>query len=128
MALLALLLLAAVPVIAWRIGRVRAPRRTWLIAGIAFGLVVSPLSLGLYSTYFVGLLPSGLLGLASILFHGAPGYHLAVWLNLVPSHEVVSGAGYAYVEILNGIFWATVYGLFGAIIDWGLSSRPRKLA
>ena len=47
--------------IAWRIARAHTPRHTWSITGIALGFVISPLSLGLYSTYFVGLLPTGVL-------------------------------------------------------------------
>jgi hypothetical protein len=115
---LLLLLLAVVPVVAWRFSRRRAPAHVWAITGVAFGLVISPLSLGLYSTYFIGVLPTGLLGLLSTLFHGSPGYDAAVWLGLVPSHEVVSGVGHVYVEVLSGAFWAVVYGLLGATIDW----------
>ena len=128
MALLALLLLVAVPVAAWRIARSRAPRHKWCITGAAFGLVVSPLSLGLYSTYFAGLLPIGLVGLPSVLFHGAPGYHAAIWLGLVSSHEIVSGLGHVYVEVLNGVFWAAAYGVLGVLIDWARSQPTSKVA
>ena len=116
--LLLLLLLAAVPVLAWRIARRRAPSHIWAIVGATFGFVVSPFSLGLYATYFAGVLYTGLLGLASMLFHGAPGYHAALWLGLVPPGEVVSGLGHVYVELLNGMIWAVAYGLLGAIVDW----------
>ena len=123
MSLLALLLLALVPLGAWRYAHVHAPRYVWCVTGASFGAVVSPLSMGLYSTYFFGPfgLPTGMLGLMSTLFHGPPGFHLAHWLGLVP-YDVVSGAGHVYIELLNGVAWGVLYGLLGAIIDW---LRPR---
>ena len=119
MFMLALLLLALVPLMAFRYARSRAPRHIWLTTGAAFGAIVSPLSLGLYSTYFVGPLglPTGMLGLVSTLFHGAPGYDLSIWLGLV-SAGVVSGVGHAYVELVNGVIWAALYGLLGCALDW----------
>jgi hypothetical protein len=127
MALLALLL-ALLPVVAWRYARTHIPRHTWLITGFAFGLVVSPLSLGLYATYFVSPLgfPTGMLGLVSMLFHGAPGYQTAIWLGLLPSHEVISGWSTVYVEVLNGIIWAPVYGIVGFVADWGVDAYSQK--
>jgi hypothetical protein len=130
MLLLLLILLAIVPLATWRYARRHAPRHLWMATGIAFGLIVSPLSLGLYSTYFAGPFgfPTGMLGLASTLFHGAPGYELAIWLRLLPSHQVVSGAGNFYVELLNGVIWAFVYGFVGAMVDWQRNRRnTRKL-
>jgi hypothetical protein len=118
-----------VPLAAWLIARKRAPSHTWAIVGAAFGFIISPFSLGLYATYFAGILYTGLLGLASTLFHGAPGYHVALWLGVVPSGEVVSGVGHLYVELLNGVIWAIAYGFLGATVDW-LRARgsARKLA
>jgi len=130
MALLTLLLLAVVPIVSWLYARAHAPRHIWLITGATFGLVISPLSLGLYSTYFLSPfgLPTGMLGLASTLFHGAPGYHVALWLGLVPSHEAVSGRGSFYIELLNGVIWAMAYGLFGFIVDWVRLAHSRTVA
>jgi hypothetical protein len=74
-----LLLLVVIPLAAWRYARKHTPRHTWLFVGIAVGSVISPLSLGLYSTYFLGPLgfPTGMLGLVSSIFHGLPGYQFA---------------------------------------------------
>jgi hypothetical protein len=57
-----------------------------------------------------------------------PGITQPSGFGLVPSHEVVSGVGYAYIEILNGVFWAVVYGFLGAVIDWARLARARKVA
>ena len=127
MPLLLLLLFAVVPWVAWRYARTHTPRYVGLVTGAAFGLVISPFSLGLYATYFAGPfgLPTGMLGLVSTLFHGPPGFHAAHWLGLVPSNEVASGVGSIYVEVLNGLFWATVYGALGLVVDWLRLVRSR---
>ena len=119
MMLFALLVLAFVPILVWRYARSHAPRHGWLATGASLGVVISPLSLGLYSTFFLGPfgLPTGMVGLVSVLFHGAPGFHLAQWLELVP-HGVVSGKSHVYVELLNGVIWAVSYGLVGFVADW----------
>jgi len=130
MALLALLLLAIVPVAAWHLARVHVPSHVYLITGVAFGLVISPLSLGLYSTYFISPFgfPTGMLGLVSVMFHGAPGFHASVLLGLVPRGEVVSGIGHIYVELFNGILWGVVYGSLGFLVDRFRGAYPRRVA
>ena len=129
MAQLALLLLAFVPIMVWGQSRTRAPHHTWLATGVALGSIISPLSIGLYSTYFVGPLglPTGMLGLVSSLFHGAPGYKAALWLGYQPN-PVVSGFDHVFIEFLNGTFWASVYGLFGFALDWFRSMHSRRVA
>lgn len=117
--LLLLLLLAIVPLLAFRYARRHHPDRVFLISGIALGLVISPLSLGLYATFFipyVGLVP-GILGLMSSMFHGAPGYTLAVTLGIIPSRQVVSGVGHIYLTAIDAAVWAVVYGGLGWLID-----------
>ena len=130
MSLLALLLFAVVPFSAWWYARAHAPQAIWLATGAAFGMVVSPLSLGLYSTFFLSPLglPTGMLGLVSTLFHGPSGFHMARWLGLLPSQDVVSGVGHFYVEVLNGLFWAVVYGSLGFVIDRVRIAHSRKVA
>jgi hypothetical protein len=131
-ALLLLILFAFVPYAAWRYVRSRHPSHVWLVTGVAFGAVVSPLSTGLYATFFLGPfgLPTGIVGLLSALFHGTPGYDLALWLGLVQAGHVVSGfLENLLVELLNAIVWAVAYGLLGALIDWSRShpKLPRSV-
>ena len=130
MELLALLVLAAVPLAGAWYARAYAPRHTWLFTGVALGLVISPLSTGLYSTFFLSPLgfPTGMLGLVSTLFHGAPGYQFALWLGVVPPNEVVSGVGHVYIELLNGVFWAAIYGILGFIVDWARLVHSRRVS
>jgi hypothetical protein len=117
--LLLLLFLAAVPIVTYRFARKHYPSRALLIAGIALGSVISPLSLGLYATFFipyVGLVP-GILGLMLTMLHSTPGYGVAVALGLTPSGQVVEGASHLYLAAINGAFWASIYGGLGWVAD-----------
>ena len=91
----------------------------FLITLLIFGLIIAPLSLGLYSTYFFGPygIVTGMVGLVSSMFHGAPGYHISLNLGLIPIGEVVKGTSKILVDIVNGVFWALVYGAIGYGID-----------
>jgi len=125
--LLLLLLLAAGPVLAFRYARRRNPNQTFLISGLALGAVISPLSLGLYATFFipyVGFVP-GILGLMSAMFHSAPGYNFAIALGVIPSHQIVRGIGHLYLAAIDAVLWAVVYGGLGGMINRVLS-KSRK--
>ena len=82
--------------------------------------------MGTYGLYWVAgliglmglpLAAVGILGLVLALFHGAPGYYLAVMLGLVPPREVVHGIENVYIESLNSVIWAIIYGVIGYTLD-----------
>ncbi len=129
MELLLLNLLIVVPATAWFMSRHSAPSHKWAATGACFGLVVSPLSMGLYATFFaspLGLV-TGLVGLVSLMFHGAVGYNIAVYLGFIPSRTVVSGLEqHLSMEAINAIVWGAGYGLLGWGIDSRLSGRRAK--
>jgi hypothetical protein len=81
--------------------------------------------MGLYSTYFLGPfgIVTGMVGLISVMFHGAPGYYISGFLGTVPERTVVEGIGHFYVEVANGIFWALIYGALGCAVDY--ARRPK---
>ncbi len=115
-----LLLLWLIPVVVAVISRRYARPSLWRNTGIAFGLVVSPATLGLYALYFLGPI-AALLGIVALplhLLHGSPGYELAVRFGLVPSHTVVEGFMHLPIEAINGVIWSIVYGLVG----WGIDA------
>lgn len=116
--------LVAVPIAAWLYARRRAPRFSATITGAALGLVVSPVSMGLYATYYLSPfgLVTGMVGLASAMFHGPPGFHIARSLGLLPP-GVVEGFGHFYVEVANAFVWAAAYGALGWLVDRVRRSR-----
>ena len=116
---LLLLLLVLVPIAARIWAKKHAPQHRGAIVGASLGLVASPVSLGLYATYFLGPLGivTGLAGLVLVLWHVAPRYYICTTLGVVPTHTVVEGASQVAVGVSNGIFWGAVYGALGYGID-----------
>ena len=99
--------------------RRRFPHFVGCSVGASFGAIVSPWALGLYSFYFLspwGVAP-GMLGLVLVLIHGAPGFKIAVTLELIPRGVVSEMISQVIIESINGLFWALVYGLVGLAID-----------
>jgi hypothetical protein len=124
--MLALMLLWIVPILAFALARRSGGLHIWRLTGMAFGLVVSPASLGLYSLFAAGPILGifGMLGFVLVLIHSAPGYHLGVGFRLVPPHCIVDGfAQHVTIEILNGVVWGTVYAAVGWAVDQWLRKR-----
>ena len=130
MIVLLLIALVLVPIAAWLLARRYMPQFSATATGVGLGLVVSPMSFGLYATYFLGPagilgpvgLVTGMIGLASSMFHGPPGFHITRFLGLVPA-GVVEGVSRVYIEMANALVWAAVYGLLGWVIDRVRRSR-----
>lgn len=119
MILALLLLLAIVPIGGYYYAKVKDPKRKGLITGIALGSIVSPFSMGLYATFYIpliGLVP-GMISLVSSLFHGTPGYDIAIWLGLHKDRTVVHFPDNISIEVINGILWGIIYGIIGFSID-----------
>lgn len=114
-----LLLLWLLPIVVAIVSRRYARSHLWRNTGIAFGVVVSPATLGIYALYFLGPIAAllGIVGLPLHLLHGMPGYELAVHFGLVPSHTVVEGLMHLPIEAINGAIWSVVYGLVGWSVD-----------
>jgi len=114
-----LILLITIPLTAYIWARKSKPENKFFITLLALGFIVAPLSLGLYSTYFLGPagIVTGMIGLASSMFHNVPGYQISLYFGLIPVGEVVRGNSQIVVGIVNGVFWALVYGAIGYGID-----------
>ena len=119
-----LVALALVPLAAWFYARRFMPQLSATATGVALGLVVSPVSMGLYATYFLGSfgIVTGMIGLVSGMFHSAPGFHIVRFMGLVPP-GIIEGVGHLYVGTANALVWAVFYGALGRIIDHVRRSR-----
>lgn len=107
-------------VVFWR-ARARLPLHVFAASGAAFGAVVAPWAFGLYSLIALGPYWAilGFPGLLLVWIHEPPGFHAATLLGFIPRGEVVaSTASRVAIDLINGVFWALFYGLFGAGIDW----------
>ena len=129
-----LIALWLVPPVIHRIARDVEPDHIWRWTGLAFGFVVSPASLGLYSLYWwagsfgVLGLPLAMVGIAGLVLaslHGWPGLNVAVLLGLVERGTVVHGPQHLYLALIDGVVWASVYGALGWIVDrWRTAGVP----
>lgn len=127
---LLLLTLIAVPMAARHWAKRNEPQHSAAITGVAFGSVASPFSLGLYiGAFFLGPfgLPLVAIGLPASIFHGTPGFRIAVELSVIPP-GVVEGISRLYVELLNAMVWAPVYGAIGWLVDRVRKSRRAQSA
>ena len=124
-----------VPVFTYRYARRIGSSHVCCVTGIALGAVASVASLGTYGLYwlagFIGLIglplaAVGIVGLILTLFHGAPGYYLAVMLELVPPREVLHGIKNVYIEVLNSVIWAVAYGTIGYALDFVIRRRRTR--
>ena len=59
----------------------------------------------------------GLLGLTLHMFHGSPGFELATYLGFREPRTVVNLNESLIINGLNGMIWATVYGILGFVVD-----------
>ena len=102
--------------------RARTSPHRWTAIGAAFGMVVSPASLG---TYGVGMIlapilvgvPLIFLGLPLAMFHVSPGFQIATTAGLRYSSGVVEGIDYVTIEGINAVLWSLAYGLLSFLID-----------
>jgi len=117
--LLLLLLLIIIPILAYKWAKSAHSNYKFTILGASFGTIAAPFSMGLYATFFIPFigLPTGILGLAMVMFHSSPGFQTAVQLGLVPSGVVTNTNSDAIIAIINGVLWGAIYGVFGYIID-----------
>ena len=125
-----LLLLALVPVLAHYWARRRLVRYIGTVTGVAFGAVIAPLAFGAYGagmSFPVVGFPLVMVGLAFTIFHGEPGFKMALALGLVQPGRVVEGIQHLYVELLFGLIWAPAYGLIGLAVDRVRLRRATRL-
>jgi hypothetical protein len=130
--LCALFLLWIVPVLTYRWASHAKPSHTFCFAGIALGAVASPASMGTYGLFWlagnIGLIALplafiGILGLPLALLHGVPGFYLATTLGLTGPEAAAHGIATVYIESLNAVSWAIVYGLIGCSLDFLIQRR-----
>jgi ABC-type Fe3+ transport system permease subunit len=117
--ILLLLLLIIIPIFAYKWAKSNHPEYNFIILGVSFGTIVAPFSMGLYATFFIPFigLPTGMLGLAMVMFHSAPGYQFAIELYLIPSGVVTTTSSNVIIALINGLIWGLIYGAIGYLID-----------
>ena len=117
--LLFLLILGLVPIFAFWFTRRHNPRYVFAISGVALGSVISLVSLGVFALAVIPVVGPlvGQVGLRSNAIHKSTSYSLAMAVGVIPSGPGNPGVSRFYIGVVDAIFWATIYGAVGAIID-----------
>ena len=79
-----LLLLAIIPLSTYFLAKIYKPKYKWLLTGMAFGMVVAPVSLSLMKFAYVPVIGKlvGFVGLVFNLIHGSIGYFMVMGMGL----------------------------------------------
>ena len=114
-----LLLLAIIRIALYNLTDIYMPKRKWLWTGLAFGIIVAPVSMCLLQSTHIPLIGKllGLVGLVTNLVHGTLGYFTVIALGIHEPGMIISSYELTIINIFNGIAWGMFYGLLGYNID-----------
>ncbi len=121
-----LLLLAIIPLSTYFLSKMYKPKHKWLFTGIAFGMVVAPVSLSLLKFAFVPVIGKllGFIGLIFNLIHGSIGYFMVTGLGFEGAGSMLTASEVATINVVNGVIWSLHYGIVGYNIDVKWASVP----
>jgi len=114
-----LVFLAVIPLCCMRLTKKRRIRGRFMWNGIAFGMVIAPVSFGLVQMTFVPCIGK-LLGLVGIIFnltHGSVGYIGLLLSGVIEPNTEITVAAFALINLFNGVLFAYIYGLIGYALD-----------
>ena len=118
-----------VPFVVWMATRKMPQIFRSTVVGVAFGLVVSYASVGLYALYFAWPV-SQAFGQFCFYFsfiHDLAGIRVAIILQLVDAHSPITDDQRLLLEAVNAISWAIVYGVLGMLWGYFRNRRNKKL-
>ena len=120
-----LIFLAIVPLSCLYLTKGMKTKKRFMWNGIAFGMVVAPVSFGLIQlTYipFIGKL-LGLVGVIGNLTHGSIGYLCLLGSGVLEMNTVITASQLVMINLVNGVLFAYIYGLIGYAVDRKLATE-----
>ena len=120
-----LILLAIIPLSVFNLTKMFMPRRRWLLSGLATGLVVAPVSMGLVEFTYVPIFGKalGLIGTIFNLIHGSVGYFFLVSFGGMEPGVLLSASQLITINMVNAAIWGSYYGMVGYNIDAKLATE-----
>ncbi len=114
-----LILLAVIPLSCLQLTRIYPTRNRWMLNGIAFGLVVAPISFGLLKLTYIPVIGKilGLIGLVANLTHGSVGYFCLVGSGILEPGAAITTSQLVLINLVNGVLFAFCYGMVGYSVD-----------
>ena len=120
-----LIFLAIVPLVSLHLTKNLQTKKRFMWNGIAFGMVVAPVSFGLIQmTYipFIGKL-LGLVGVVGNLTHGSIGYLCLLGSGVLEMNTGITASQLVMINVVNGVLFAYIYGLIGYAVDRKLATE-----
>ena len=120
-----LILLAIIPLSVFNLTKMFMPRRRWLLSGLATGLVVAPVSMGLIEFTYVPIIGKalGLVGVVGNLIHGSVGYFFLVSFGGMEPGVLLTASQLVTINVVNAAIWGSYYGMVGYNIDGKLATE-----
>ena len=100
-------------------------RFMWL--GVAFGLVVAPVSFGLIQMAYIPVIGKalGLAGVIGNLTHGTVGYMCLIGSGFLKLNATITATQLIMVNLVNGVLFSYIYGLVGYAVDKKVAEEKR---
>lgn len=116
-----LLFLVILPLASFYLSKIYKTRYKWLYTGIAFGLVVAPVSLALIKFTFIPVIGKllGGIGLVTNLIHGSVGYFCLMATGVIEPGGTLSFSQLVTINLVNAGIWSVYYGILGYNMDTG---------
>ena len=97
--------------------------------GIAFGVIIAPLSYGLLQLTYIPLIGKllGLIGLVVNLTHGSIGFICLVGSGVLDPNTVLSAFQLVMINVVNGVLFAYCYGIIGYALDKKLEAPDTNI-
>lgn len=110
-----LIVLAIIPVACFQFSKKLHPKDRWLLFGVSFGTVVSPVSYALMEFTSVPVIGKllGLIGLMANLIHGSLGYFFLQSIGLLAEGSPLLGSQLLMIHMVNALIWSSYYGMIG---------------
>lgn len=110
-----LIVLAIIPVACLQLSKKLHPKDRWLLFGVSFGTVVSPVSYSLMEFASVPVIGKllGLIGLMANLIHGSLGYFFLQSIGLLAEGAPLLGSQLLMIHMVNALIWSSYYGMIG---------------
>lgn len=97
--------------------------------GIAFGMVIAPVSFALIQMTYIPLIGKllGLVGVIANLTHGAVGYICLLGSGVLETNTLITATQLVMINAVNGVLFACIYGLIGYAIDRKLAKANESI-
>ena len=124
-----LIFLAIVPLTCLYLTKNMRTKKRFMWNGVAFGMVVAPVSFGLIQMSYIPFVGKllGLVGVIGNLTHGSIGYLCLLGSGVLEMNTVITASQLVMINLVNGVLFAYIYGLIGYAVDRKLATETERV-